>query len=185
MNTLAYNIITLTCPSCAAKLKLVDSIQLLVCASCGDEHMVHRSGGAIYLASVAQDVRQIHAGVDKTAAQWAITRLTNEIKELDHELDVVMLRTDDEWVDSGPSKVNLSIGALFALLAIGALLSQLWIAAIPCAAIAAIIWFLAIKSQSTYAAEIITLRSAAIDRLNAALRAKHDQLQKHRQIAEG
>ncbi len=185
MPNLVTHLITLTCPACGAKLKLVDNINLLVCATCGNEHMVHRGGGAIYLGPITQDVRQIRVGVDKTAAELTVARLTKEIKELDDQLDVVMMRIDDEWVDSGPSKVNLCIGALFALLAIGALLAQWWAIAIACAAIAAVIWFLAIKSQTSRAAEIIALRSAEIDRLNAALRAKNGQLRKNRQIAEG
>src|SRR5262245_13677072 len=86
--------ITLTCPTCGAKLKLTAQVDLLACASFGNEHMVHRGGGAIYLAPMAQDVKQIRLGVDKTAAELALVRLPKEIGELEVMLEPLLVRQD-------------------------------------------------------------------------------------------
>lgn len=77
--------LTLTCPTCGAKLRVTDRISVLVCASCGNEHMVTRDGGAIYLAPMADDMRQMRVGVDKTAAELAIVRLEKEIAALEEQ----------------------------------------------------------------------------------------------------
>lgn len=83
----AQTLLTLTCPSCGSKLKVTEQVHLLVCANCGNEYMVHRDGGAVYLGPIAQDVKQIRVGVDKTAAELAVARLTKEISAVNDELE--------------------------------------------------------------------------------------------------
>lgn len=77
------DLITLTCPTCGARLKVTDQIHLLHCRNCGNEHMVVRNAESIYLAPIAQDVRGIRVGVDKTAAELAMTRLSKEMEALE------------------------------------------------------------------------------------------------------
>jgi hypothetical protein len=85
-------LLSLTCPSCGAKLKITDQVHLLMCASCGNEHMVHRDGGAIYLAPIAQDVRRIAVSTDKTAAELALPRLAKELEAITAELAATKAR---------------------------------------------------------------------------------------------
>jgi hypothetical protein len=82
-------IITLTCPTCGAKLKLGSDTNLVYCTSCGNEHLVQRGDGSIYLAPMAANVAQIRTGVDKTAAELAVVRLQKEIEELNAQFTAV------------------------------------------------------------------------------------------------
>lgn len=82
-------LITLTCPTCGAKLKLGKDTNLVYCTSCGNEHLVHHGEGSIYLAPMAADVAQIRTGVDKTAAELAVARLQKEIEGLNAQFTSV------------------------------------------------------------------------------------------------
>lgn len=92
-------ITTLTCPSCGGKLQISDKINRFACGYCGNEQIVHRESGIVYLEPIAEDVRHIRkgveniqGGVDKTAAELAIVRLTKELATLEGELKSVMVR---------------------------------------------------------------------------------------------
>jgi hypothetical protein len=41
--------ITLSCPSCGHKLQINEDIDRFACAACGNEHIVNRSGGDVFL----------------------------------------------------------------------------------------------------------------------------------------
>jgi hypothetical protein len=75
--------ITLTCPSCGGKLEVTNSMERFACANCGNEHLVKRQGGAIFLAPVVEALQNIQSGTDKTASELAISRLKNEIEEIE------------------------------------------------------------------------------------------------------
>jgi hypothetical protein len=83
------DLITLTCPTCGAKLKLGQDIHLVYCTSCGNEHLVQRGDGSIYLAPMAANVAQIRTGVDKTAAELAIVRIEKELQTAVQEHDEI------------------------------------------------------------------------------------------------
>lgn len=176
--------ITLTCPTCGAKLKLNNSLSLLVCASCGNEHMIHRDGGAIYLAPLAQDVRQIRIGTDKTAAELAVSRLTKELDALNVEFEELINRSDDQWVDSGPAKTTIALGGFFALIAVITLASGSWGLAIPCGAVAAFMLYDGFKSQAGRDEKINSLREEALAPIEDKLDKKEEQLRKSREILD-
>ena len=75
--------ITLTCPSCGGKLQVTTSMERFACANCGNEHIVNRQGGAIYLTPVIETLQNLQAGTDKTASELAIARLKTEIEEIE------------------------------------------------------------------------------------------------------
>lgn len=75
--------ITLTCPSCGGKLQITKGVDRLACANCGNEHIVKREGGAIFLAPVIETLQNIQVGTDKTASELAIVRLKSEIAEIE------------------------------------------------------------------------------------------------------
>jgi hypothetical protein len=91
------DLITLTCPTCGAKLKVTDQIHLLACRNCGNEHMVIRNADTMYLAPIAQDVRRIAVSTDKTAAELAVARLTRAIESLDIDLAEINKRPLNDW----------------------------------------------------------------------------------------
>lgn len=82
---MSSEIINLTCPSCGGKLQISNDIDRFTCGYCGNEQMVIRSGGAITLAPVIDEIRHVSRGVDKTASELAIARLDREISDLRSE----------------------------------------------------------------------------------------------------
>jgi hypothetical protein len=82
MDANAPKLITLSCPSCGAKLNISPNLDRFACAFCGQEHIVNRGGGTISLSPVVEAIHQVKTGVDKTAAELAIVRLQKEISNL-------------------------------------------------------------------------------------------------------
>lgn len=74
--------VTLTCPSCGAKLQVGSDVDSFACSHCGNEHIVKRSGGTVSLAPVVEQLKNVRSGVDKTASELAIKRLKEEIREI-------------------------------------------------------------------------------------------------------
>ncbi len=75
--------ITLSCPSCGGRLQITSSIERFACANCGNEHLVKRQGGVIFLAPVVETLQNIQTGMDRTASELAISRLKAEIEEIE------------------------------------------------------------------------------------------------------
>ena len=82
--------ITLSCPSCGAKLEITQDINRFACSSCGREHIVNRSGGIVALSPVVDAINQVKSGVDKTAAELALERISKEIEALIAEKNRIM-----------------------------------------------------------------------------------------------
>lgn len=171
------DLITLTCPTCGAKLKLGSQVNLLVCASCGNEHMVHRDGGAIYLAPMVEDVRQIRTGVDKTAAELAVARLKHEIQETKDEYNLTLTSDFTPMVAPAKSGWVIAIGTLFLVLSFASLLLSNMYGSITFAVlgIGSLIWIGQLEAKRRKKAEWIKrerLQQIATDRWEkeAALR---------------
>ena len=75
----ASDFITLACPSCSGQLEITTDIERFCCVHCGREHIVKRKGGVISLSPMVQAIRQVQAGIDKTASELAIVRIKEEI----------------------------------------------------------------------------------------------------------
>jgi predicted RNA-binding Zn-ribbon protein involved in translation (DUF1610 family) len=95
---LRNDFVTLTCPSCGGRLQITKDMDKFACGHCGNEHLVRREGGAVFLAPLAADIRQIRGGVDKTAAELAVIRLAKEVDILQLKFNNLSKRTDHEWV---------------------------------------------------------------------------------------
>ena len=84
--------VTLTCPTCGGKLEVGKDINQFACGHCGNEHVVVRQGGLISLSPVEQNIAQIQKSTDKTAAELAIKRLSEEIHSLNRRYDSLLNR---------------------------------------------------------------------------------------------
>ncbi|MCC6458046.1 MAG: hypothetical protein IT328_24035 [Caldilineaceae bacterium] len=183
--------LTLTCPTCGARLQLRDGIALLVCASCGNEHMVHRDGGAIYLAPIAQDVRQIRVSSDRTAAELAIPRLTKELAAINDEINATKARIyfiDHKNVEPLPYGWLLTAVMVMALgiAMVGGINGNLWlVTSMGIIGVGAAAWYLVLNSQRFKKAHDIAdrLKQADIDQLKQKYNAKRAALEKNHQIA--
>ena len=75
--------ITLSCPSCGGKLQITPGMDRFACGYCGNEHMVMRQGGAVFLTPIIETLQGIRTGTDKTASELAIARVNKEIVEIE------------------------------------------------------------------------------------------------------
>jgi predicted Holliday junction resolvase-like endonuclease len=110
--------ITLTCPSCGGKLKITNDLQRFACSYCGTEHIINRGEGVISLAPVVESWKKAQIGIERTASEMAITRLKEEIAELDKEIGRVRKK-------SVRNSKNFVYGGLSAAFGILLLLSAL------------------------------------------------------------
>lgn len=74
--------ITLTCPSCGAKLQITEDVDRFVCSSCRNEHIVNQNEGVFTLRPVLEGISTVQEGIDRTAAELAIARIKDEINQL-------------------------------------------------------------------------------------------------------
>ena len=77
--------VTLSCPSCGGKLQITSDVERFACAHCGKEHLVKRGGGIISIQPLMDGLVKVQAGVDKTASELAIVRLSKEIPALEKD----------------------------------------------------------------------------------------------------
>lgn len=105
--------ITLTCPSCGGKLKLTKDINQFACSHCGAEHIVRRGDGIVSLSPVVQGLANIRVGVDKTASELAIVRLTQEIRALQKQMANVRFIPLSDHVSW--KNLFLALGVIFVL----------------------------------------------------------------------
>jgi hypothetical protein len=80
--------VTLSCPTCGGRLEITKDIERFACGYCGNEHVVRRGGGIVSLIPIADDIKGIKTGVDKTAAELAIIRLTKELEDLRNQREL-------------------------------------------------------------------------------------------------
>lgn len=90
------NFVTLSCPTCGARLQVGNDLQRFACAFCGNEHIVKRAGGAVSLFPTLDGVERIQAGVDRTAIELTIARLEREIKAC-HDAPSEITDIKQEW----------------------------------------------------------------------------------------
>ena len=107
--------ISLTCPSCGAKLQVENGMDQVACAHCGTEHLVKRGGGTISIAPIVEQLQSVNKGVDKTASELAIKRLRDEISEIKARMP-----TEEEGC---LSKVGLGLISFGVLVFIGGLMT--------------------------------------------------------------
>ena len=178
------DLLTLTCPTCGAKLKLANHINLLVCANCGNEHMVNRGDGAIYLVPMAEDMRHIRTGVDKTAAELAVARLQKEVEDIG--LQFIRAEESDYVLQIPPSALEgLGLGIVVTTPFVGLffLFSDMQIAAVICGVIFAVALLAVNHARGKRVSEAKRRKYLDLDNLQLSLNEKMAALQKNRLIA--
>jgi hypothetical protein len=86
--------ISLSCPSCGAKLQVTEDLDRFACSHCGNEMAVARQGGIVTLKPVTEGLERIRSGTDKTASELAIVRLDKEIEQLEASHNSCVSRLD-------------------------------------------------------------------------------------------
>jgi len=91
------SVTTLACSSCGSRPQITKGVNRFACGHCGTEQIVHRESGIVYLEPIATDIHHIRSGIDKTAAELAIVRLTKELNVLESELKTAKIRDLYTW----------------------------------------------------------------------------------------
>ena len=166
-------LVTLTCPSCGAKLEIGEDIERFACSHCGNEHIVKRSGGTVSLMPVLEQIKKVRAGVDKTASELAIKRLKEEIREIQSRMPA--------FEEGCFTKVMNWFMGLFVLATLGAILTGDWGNIIGASALLvgsiAIGYFIRKKEDASMAEK----RKPYID----AIAQRKIELEKHEKIVRG
>ncbi len=107
--------ISLTCPTCSAKLKVTNHMNNFACGHCGSEHIIKREGGVISLVPLVESKKGANDGGDITESELAIPRLEKEIKQFEGVISEMRekLQTEDY--------IEISMGFSFYTVLIGAL----------------------------------------------------------------
>jgi len=108
--------VTLAYPNCGGKLHITPDPHRFACAHCGSERMVRRGGGVVALAPVVEGLRQVQTGVDKTAAELAIARLTRELTQLEDQHEATTA-PHAQW---SVNATRLAVALLVAAFVVGA-----------------------------------------------------------------
>jgi len=85
--------IKLQCPSCGGKLEVGNDLERFACGYCGTAIIVRRSGGTVSLAPVVEGLANVQRGVDRTAAELALSRLERDITKLREEANEALARS--------------------------------------------------------------------------------------------
>jgi predicted RNA-binding Zn-ribbon protein involved in translation (DUF1610 family) len=96
---MSQRFISLICATCGASLDVCDDIERFACGYCGTSLVVQRRGGAVALRLVAQAIKQVQIGTDKTAAELALVRLRQDRSDL-----VAKFATAKHGADPRPGK---------------------------------------------------------------------------------
>jgi hypothetical protein len=75
--------ITLKCSNCGANLQITNEMSTFACGYCGASQMVERSGGTISLKLLTNAISKVQVGTDKTAAELALRRLSEELAQIE------------------------------------------------------------------------------------------------------
>jgi ribosomal protein S27AE/cytochrome c-type biogenesis protein CcmH/NrfF len=81
------SVVSLRCPRCGANLSIGKTADIFACGYCGASVKVERSGNIIALRLLTDAMSSVQRGTDRTAAELAIRRLSEELKALEREKD--------------------------------------------------------------------------------------------------
>lgn len=81
----AANLMTLSCPSCGAKLEVTADEDRFACPNCGNEHLVQRSGSQVTLKPILESLQRVQQQVAATSAAVLDQRFSAELESLEKE----------------------------------------------------------------------------------------------------
>ena len=112
---MSEHFIILNCANCGARLDVYDDAERFVCGYCGTSLVVQRRGGTVALRTVAEAIKQVQSGTDKTAAESALVRLRQDRSDLAAKFATVKHGADQRSGKTiGISMIGLGALAAFA-----------------------------------------------------------------------
>ena len=101
------DIVTLSCPFCGGKLEISQGIDKIVCAHCGNAHIVHHVGGSIALRPMVEEIGKAKEIDAKTTYEMDIGRLNGEIAKLELEIEAIEQKHAEEIKQLRETKAQL------------------------------------------------------------------------------
>ncbi len=111
--------VSLTCPSCNGKLQINKDLSRFACGYCGTEFIVNRGGGVVSLSPVVEGLKRVERGVDRTASELAIVRLTREISVIERRWSEMSSERKKWRIGVGGCGTILLIVAVIAIYSVG------------------------------------------------------------------
>lgn len=105
----AAGLLTLSCPTCGAKLELTPDDDRFACPSCGNEHIVLRSGSEVVLKPVLERLDRVQEQVSLTSAVVLSQQYKTEMDRLEKESKAA-------WQTAGRGLFAAGIGGIFLLI---------------------------------------------------------------------
>lgn len=181
---MSADFITLSCPTCGAKLQITQDTDRFACGHCGHEHIVRRQGGIVSLAPVMERLDRIESGTNRTAAEMAIARLTREIRELEVEVKKLQEMTNPTYSKSSIALFFIGV-IILAWLGMGSLSrgDGLW----------ALFWCVVGLSMTIYSIAKESLKGRRfriwqrqeLQKIDDEIAHRHERLRVNRELAEG
>jgi hypothetical protein len=109
VSTPAAGLLTLSCPTCGAKLELTPDDDRFACPSCGNEHIVLRSGPEVVLKPVLERLDRVQEQVSATSAVVLSQQYKSEMDRLEKEGKAA-------WQTAGRGLFAAGIGGIFLLI---------------------------------------------------------------------
>ena len=120
----------LKCPGCGAAIGVTQNDDVFACTYCGASVRVERGEGKVSLRLFAEAIQRVTQGVDRTAAELAIARISKEISQLRREqaknqvfIDSLEAESQPLPEDDSPSSARVLFKQILVGLAKGAFLS--------------------------------------------------------------
>jgi ribosomal protein S27AE len=101
--------VSLKCSSCGAGLSIPPDIDRLACGFCGTAQLVERAGGIIALKPLTDAIVKVQVGTDKTAAELALHRLTQEWHQAIQNRQYAISYWQRALAHAGSSAINTSM----------------------------------------------------------------------------
>jgi hypothetical protein len=111
----------LNCANCGTRMRIASDVSQFACASCGVTQLVERRGGAVHLGLVTEAIERIHDNSEKTVAELAYKRLSDDLKEVG--LQLAALREELKKKHDFPIAISLMIFGPLALFGTAALIA--------------------------------------------------------------
>jgi len=87
-------VFVLKCTSCGANLKVSGDVGQFACGYCGTGLIVEHQGGIVMIRPLVAAITRVHLGTDRTAAELALARLKEELKELGGKRSIRIQNSD-------------------------------------------------------------------------------------------
>lgn len=81
---MTYQAVRLLCPHCGATLSVSEAMgKSVACSYCGTSLAIQKSEGTVFLTELGDAISRVQAGTDRTAAELAVRRLSEDLARLE------------------------------------------------------------------------------------------------------